>query len=171
MRKRVPLEADPLFEHADALIGNHRDETDLRRAVSAACYGLSHFILRSIADWAVGPSSRSTPLYGLVYQSVDHKPLNDLCRDCLKATPSDKIKDYVPAGGFGEIAVFARLTANLYGHRILADYHRDHRFSPASALLALEDARNAVKYLGRATLEQRKAFMTLLLPFKRRPPP
>jgi hypothetical protein len=75
----VHPDPDRLFDQADALISNHQDETDLRRAVSAAYYGVFHFTLRALADWIVGQANRSTNRYGLVYRSVDHKVLRALC--------------------------------------------------------------------------------------------
>jgi hypothetical protein len=165
----VPLNSNDLFRHADELIKNHRDDTDLSRAVSAAYYGLFHFVLTAVANWLVGPGNRKGALHEMVYTSIDHKALVDLCADCLKLTPSEKVKPYIPTGGFGTVGDFARVAVSLYGQRILADYDRTTQFNAGDTRLALDNARSAVRYFERATLEQREVFMTLLLPLKRRP--
>ena len=43
-KRVVHPDPDRLFEQADTLINSHKDETDLRRAMSAAYYGVFHFI-------------------------------------------------------------------------------------------------------------------------------
>jgi hypothetical protein len=151
-----------LFDHADALINNNQDETDLRRAVSAAYYGVFHFTLGALADWIVGPDNRSPDQYALVYRSVDHKVLRALCDQFRGATLNATIKPYEPAGGFGPIGDFARAVLNLYELRILADYNPTHALSHTDALGAVSSARPAVANFQAAMPEQRKAFLTLL---------
>jgi hypothetical protein len=48
----VHPDPDRLFKQADTLINSHKDETDLRRAMSAAYYGVFHFMVRAAADLA-----------------------------------------------------------------------------------------------------------------------
>src|SRR5215813_1504718 len=100
---RSSMHPDPerLFDQADALINNHQDETDLRRAVSAAYYGVFHFTLRALADWIIHPANRSTARYGLVYRSVDHKVFRTLCDQIRGSTVNAIILPFQPVGGFG----------------------------------------------------------------------
>jgi hypothetical protein len=96
----VHPDPERLFEQADALINEYKSETDLRRAISTAYYGVFHFILRNVAD----TGNRSTNLYSMVYRSIEHKPLRDLC-----ITLGSKKKSYAPIGGFGPVVEFAKL--------------------------------------------------------------
>jgi len=159
----VHPDPDRLLEQADTLINNHKDETDLRRAMSAAYYGVFHFILRAAADLVCGAANRSTARYNLVYCGVDHGRLKTLCDQFRGAKPNDKIKPYLPAGDFAPVADFARLTLNLQWQRNLADYDTMYNLDTAGAQVAVSDARDAVKHFQAASVEQREAFLTLLL--------
>jgi hypothetical protein len=162
LRSRVHPDPNRLFDHADALISNHQDETDLRRAVSAAYYGVFHFTLRALADWIVGSANRSTDRYALVYRSVDHKVLRALCDKFRGATLNADIQPYEPTGGFGPLGNFARALLNLFELRILADYNPVRPLSHTDALGAVSSARPAVANFQAATPAQREAFLTLL---------
>jgi uncharacterized protein (UPF0332 family) len=160
-----------VLDQADALITSHRDETDLRRAVSAAYYALFHYVLRAAADLTIGAASRGAPRYNLAYCSVDHVRLKNL-RDQLRGPrPQDVILPYAPPppAYFGNVAVFVRLAANLQLARHYADYHPTVQFDQVRASQAVEDARIAIKAFEDSTDEQREAFLTLLL-FKPRQP-
>jgi hypothetical protein len=61
LRGSVHPDPDRLLEQAETLISNHSDETDLRRAVSAAYYALFHYALRAATDMMIGSASRGTP--------------------------------------------------------------------------------------------------------------
>jgi hypothetical protein len=158
----VHPDPDRLFDQADSLINNHTDETDLRRAVSAAYYGVFHFTLRALADWIVGPANRSTNRYVLVYRSVDHKVLRALCDQFRGSTVNAVIVPFEPVGGFGPVKDFARAVLNLYEQRILADYDPARPLSHADAFGAVSSARPAVAKFQAATPGQREGFLTLL---------
>src|SRR5271155_41415 len=84
-KKVAILNPDHLFEQAEKLIapppaGPPR-QVDVRRAISAAYYGLFHAIIAAPADQFVGKAKRSSSLYGLVYRSVDHRRLRVLCEE------------------------------------------------------------------------------------------
>jgi hypothetical protein len=155
-----------LFEQADGLTtAVDSRHTDLRRAISNAYYGLFHFALTAAADMVVGTAERATSRYALVYRSVDHGRLRSLC-DQIKGTNPQKIA-FVPAGGFGSIADFARITLNHYELRILADYDPSRPFTRNEAMVAVSEAREAIKMFQQGSAEQQRAFLTLLL-FKQR---
>src|ERR1700751_1842071 len=89
-QKVAILNPDHLFEQADKLIspppaGPPR-QVDIRRAISAAYYGVFHAVLAAAADQFVGVTKRSTSQYGLVYRSVDHLWLKKLCEEVKKPT-------------------------------------------------------------------------------------
>jgi uncharacterized protein (UPF0332 family) len=167
----VHPDPERLLEQAEVLITNRNDETDLRRAVSAAYYALFHYALRAAADLTIGAPNRGTPRYSLAYCSVDHVRLKTL-RDQLRgAIPQDVILPYAPPppAYFGKIVAFVRLAVNLQQERHYADYHPTAPFDDARAKQAIADARIAIKAFEGATPEERDAFLTLLL-FKPRQP-
>jgi hypothetical protein len=165
------MHPDPfhLFELADALIENHKNETDLRRAISTAYYGVFHFILRYVADTIAGNGNRSTELYNMVYRSVDHKALKALCDQFRGSSLGKNIKPYEPAGTFGPIMGFAALTAELYEQRILADYNPIHPFNVNTSRVTVSRGPEAAKYFEAATPEQCGGFLALLLIKPRQP--
>jgi len=157
-----------LFEQADSLTAAAEPrQTDLRRALSDTYYGMFHFVLTAAADMVVGAAGRTTPWYALVYRSVDHARLRWLCDQLSAKNPQ---LAFVPVGGFGSIADFARITRNLYELRIQADYDPSGDFTPDGTRIAISDAREAIKLFQRASVDQQQAFLTLLL-FKPRSPP
>jgi hypothetical protein len=139
-------------------------QADLRRAISSAYYGLFHFVLTCVADEFVGITQRATSRYTLVYRSVDHRTLKELCIEARKQTPIDRYFPYVPLGGFGaDIQQFATVTIDLQARRHIADYDPRPRFQGSDATLAIGAARNAIGCFAQASRERRTAFLTLLL--------
>ena len=117
----APLNPEHLFEQARKLTepdaGRPR-QADLRRAISAAYYGLFHAAVTAAADLVVGANNRSTNRYELVYRSADHKSLRGLCEDVSKQTMPAKFKPYVPQGGFGfDLKAFATAVVDLQEKR------------------------------------------------------
>jgi hypothetical protein len=159
-----PPDPDRLFAQADALAVRPHEE-DWRRAISAAYYGLFHFVIAAAADMMVGADRRDTFLYTLVYRSVDHSRLRNLCSQLSGTKPQNL--PLVPSSGFGTIADFARIASNLYELRNLADYDPSRNFTPDEAKLAISDTRQAITWFQQGTKEQQETFLTLLL-FKSR---
>ena len=159
---------DHLFEQAEKLVappaaGPPR-QVDPRRAISAAYYGLFHFCLAAAADEFVGVSQRTTSRYVLVYRSIDHKTLKDLCAEAKKRTPPAKYSPYFPTGGFSSnIQAFSTAAIELQEKRHLADYNPQPRFKTSDAKLAVSTARSAVRRFQTAEEDHRKAFLTLLI--------
>ena len=162
------LNPEHLFEQAERLVvpplaGPPR-QVDLRRAISSAYYGLFHFAVISVADEFVGISQRASSRYALVYRSIDHRTLKDLCSEARKPRPSAKYVDYFPTNGFGEnIEAFAAAVVDLQEKRHRADYNPLPRFRTSDAKFAVGAAQNAVRRFQQASSEHRKAFLTLLL--------
>jgi hypothetical protein len=159
---------DHLFEQAERLVAPPRAgpprQADLRRAISAAYYGLFHCCLTAAADELIGVTQHATNRYALVYRSIDHKTLKDLCVEARKHTPPAKYAPYFPAQGFDpNIQAFAAAAIELQQKRHLADYDPQPRFSRSDAKLAISTARSAVQRFRAAGEEDRKAFLTLLV--------
>jgi uncharacterized protein (UPF0332 family) len=162
------LNPEHLFEQATELVappgaGAPR-QVDLRRAISAAYYGVFHFALTALADEFVGKTQRTSSRYTLVYRSVDHRALKDLCNEAKKPTLPARYLAYLPEGGFGpNIQAFAAAVADLQEKRHAADYNPQPRFTINEARIAIRLAKSAVRRFQRAKQERRKAFLTLLI--------
>ncbi len=139
-------------------------QADVRRAISAAYYGVFHLILKALADEFVGSAGRKSKRYALVYRSVDHKSFKDLCLETQKATMPAKFRAYLPTGGFGpDIKAFAAAAVDLQEQRHIADYDPLPRFTVREAELAIELAETAAKRFRDATAEDCKIFLTFLM--------
>jgi len=162
------LNPEHLFEQADKLVvsppaGPPR-QVDLRRAISGAYYGLFHSCLTAVADEFVGVTQRTTSRYALVYRSIDHKALRDLCDEVRKQTLKAKYGPYVPSGGFeANVQAYSTAVIELQQKRHMADYDPQPRFRASDARLAISTARTAVHRFEMANADHRKAFLTLLI--------
>ena len=135
----------------------------MRRAISAAYYGVFHAIAAELADDLVGRTQRQTALYALVYRSIDHRSLRDLCEIVKKATPPEKLRKYAPAGGFdNDWKALAEAVLDLQEKRHSADYDPLFRVTTSDAALAVATGRTALRRLRSASREQIKAFLLLL---------
>lgn len=162
------LNADHLLEQAEKLMapppaGPPR-QVDLRRAISSAYYAVFHAVLRAAADLYVGAANRTSYRYILVYRSVDHRDLRDLCAKVKESNFSGKFAQYIPPSGFDEeTRTFSKLLLELQGYRLDADYNPAIRLRTSGAGLAIILARDAIDRLRNADPLRREAFLTLLL--------
>jgi hypothetical protein len=162
------LNPDHLFQQAQALIATSAAgpprQVDLRRAISAAYYGVFHFVLTEAADEFVGVTQRSTARYALVYRSINHRGLKDLCNEAKKTPLNARYQRYAPPGGFGpSIQAFAGALIELQEKRHSADYDPATRIKTSDASLAIATARSAIAQFNAATTAQRQAFLALVL--------
>jgi hypothetical protein len=156
-----------LFEQADKLIapppaGTPR-QVDLRRAVSAAYYGVFHATLTALADLFVGVTKRSTAQYGLAYRSLDHGSLRALCSKIIQPNLPAKYAAYQAQGFCSEIKAFSAAVVELQEKRHAADYDPTTRIKSSDALAVVGTARRAVRRFGLAEQGQRDLFLTLLV--------
>ncbi|HKM61024.1 MAG TPA: hypothetical protein VJY39_00910 [Acidisphaera sp.] len=161
------LNPDHFFDQAEKLASSPLTGTvrqvDLRRAISSAYYGLFHFVLTAAADEFVGVTRRSRGQYTLLYRSIDHRTLKDLCIDVAKQNPPRRYASYVPSGFDANVLAFADAAVELQERRHIADYDPQPRFRTADAKLAVEMARSAIERFKRAKREHRRDFLILLL--------
>jgi uncharacterized protein (UPF0332 family) len=161
------LNPDHLFEQASKLIsaqaGRPR-QADIRRAISAAYFAIFHATIAGAVDQFVGVTNRDRSRYGLVYRSVSHAWLRDLCKEVQKPTLSNRFKRYAPSTGFGpNITAFAAAVVELQEKRHSADYDVMIRVNRSDAALAIATARAALKRFSKASRTRRLAFLSLLL--------
>ena len=139
----------------------------MRRAVSSIYYALFHVAVRTVALTFAGTNWRTDRFY-LVYRSVEHKTVRDLCIEIAKPIPKAKLKTWFPPNGFStNLKKFAELYLEMYERRVRADYDpraasETSLFSKNSVQEALKDARSAIAGYWAATTDERALFATLL---------
>ncbi len=145
------------------LPGRTPRQADLRRAISSAYYALFHAVAIAVADDIVGSTRRASSRYALLYRSIDHRKLRELCEDVGKQTPPKKIARYVPTGGFGsDLMLAADAVIDLQEKRHLADYDPAFRAAKSDVVVAVTTGRTALAHLRAAPPAQLKAFLTLV---------
>ena len=162
------INPEDLFEQAGHLAKAPRagppKQVNVRRAISAAYYGLFHFVLTAAADQFVGVTKRATSEYWRVYRSVDHRALRELCEDIKKSKLPAKYVQHIPKSGIGpNIPKFAAAFVELQEKRHSADYDPSIRISLSDAQSAIKAAKAATSRFKKATAVRRKAFLSLLL--------
>lgn len=161
------LNPEHLFEQADKLIappvGRPR-QADIRRAISAAYYGIFHGVITKAVDQFVGITNRDKAHYGLAYRSLSHSRLREVCNGIQKSTPPSKYRPYVPVAGFGsDIIALADAVEVLQEKRHPADYDVMIRMNRSDAAVAIATARAALARLDKAPQQEQLAFLSLLL--------
>ena len=162
------LNPDHLLEQADRLItppgGGAPRQADLRRAISNAYYAVFHAVAAQAADDIVGRTHRPNPRYALVYRSINHKSLRELCEEIKKTNLRAKYSAYSPKGGFGpDLIALASAVIELQEKRHLADYDTLFRVRMSDAVLAVATGRTALDRFRNASRTSRKAFLSLLV--------
>lgn len=139
-------------------------QVDIRRAISAAYYGVFHFVLREAADQFIGVANRGSPLYVLAYRGLNHGGLADLCKEARKSTLKPKVERYVPQGEFSkEVKDFCQVFLELKEKRESADYDPSLKFRTGDAALVVESAETAIIRFQSSPAEERRAFLGLLV--------
>lgn len=162
------INPEHLLEQAEILIqppeaGPPR-QANIRRAISSAYYAVFHSVVTAAADQYIGKTKRQASQYGLVYRSVDHRWLRELCENVQKPTPPTRYRPHVPTNGFGEnIVAFAAQLVELQDKRNAADYDPMIKVRTVDAALAIRGARSALGRFNRASPARKKAFLALLL--------
>ena len=123
-----------------------------------------HYVLTKAADEYAGFVKRGTRNYALVYRSIDHRTLRELCLEAAKQTPSARYQRHLPVTGLGpRIRAFGIALVELQEKRHAADYDPAIRVKTSDAKLAIGTALSAMARFDRAGAEEQKAFLTLLL--------
>ena len=139
-------------------------QVDVRRAISASYYAVFHFILTRAADEFVGKTKRNEQRYALVYRSIDHRALKELCAETRKQTLSAKYQRHAPGNGFGSnIQAFAGVLVDLQEKRHAADYDPSIRVPTSDAKLAISMAKSAIRRFDQSSPKRQKTFLTLLV--------
>lgn len=161
------LNPEHLFEQASRLAAPPANgaprQANLRRAISTAYYALFHAIVTDVADQIAGAGQRSSPQYAMVYRSVAHRDVSDLCTSILKPNLPDKYKPFQPPGGFGaDLLAVANAFTDLQEKRHSADYDPLYRVTASDAALTLEAGRAAFNLWRNLPRARRRLFILLL---------
>ncbi len=122
-----------------------------------------HTVLTAFADEYVGCTLRDTQVYGLVYRSVDHAKIDQLCRRVAEPGMAEKLRKFVPDEGFGtNLNQFAALDIQLREKRHFTDYDPTIWFNIADAGQVIQSPRSAIGHFGSVDAEQKNLFLLLL---------
>ena len=162
------LDAQHFFQRATRLAASQSSgpprQVDVRRAISDAYYGIFHATLAAAADQFVGASKRSTSQYVLVYRSISHGAIRELCSEVKRPTFSRLLVRHVPPGGFGlDLKAYAEGLLELQEKRILADYDPQKRYRRLDAVAAIAAAQHALTQFKNTSDAEREAFLALLV--------
>jgi hypothetical protein len=136
----------------------------LRRAISDAYYGILHATLAAAADQFVGASKRATSQYALVYRSISHGAIRELCMEIRKRTLPQLLARHAPQAGFGpDLEAYAEVVVELQEKRLSADYDPLKRYRRLEVLAAVSAAENALSRFNNVTDAEREAFLALLV--------
>lgn len=166
------LTSDHLLAQADGLLSlfpkRKPRQTELRRAVSAAYYGVYHFVLKQAADEYVGARYGRmfppAPQYVLAYRSVSHMAVHSLCSELKKPNLPEKLRGFDEPKKFGpDLRRFSASFVDLQERRHSADYDISVAFSRTQAISTIALARTAIECFEALSRPERQIFLALLL--------
>jgi hypothetical protein len=112
----------------------------------------------------VRSADRSSKRYSLVYRSVDHRRLREVCEEVQKSTLSARYAEYAPRTGFGQnLQAFCIAVVDLQKARHAADYDPLARFTVPDTTATLVTARTALKRFRQVSGNRRRIFLSLIL--------
>ncbi len=134
----------------------------LRRNVSAAYHGLFHVSATVLADEYVGAGLRDTTAYALVYQSLDHRLLKDVCTEIVRKTSLSPSVPCIPGAGSDAVRRFAAAVLNLQEWHLRTYDTPKPRMHVSVVKVMTAMARTVVYALSVADPRDRRAFAALL---------
>jgi hypothetical protein len=153
------LKADLLKSALELILKtqDESDESDMRRALSAAYYSVFHAISESNANCVVGErTDRNSETWLHCYRALEHKQIRSLAR--RQDLPED----------LKELRGFIDNAEELQEFRHSADYDPTYRISRTDALAAVEMAAEAIAILDAVDVASRRALAVQMLLLQRR---
>lgn len=132
----------------------------MRRAISAAYYGLFHALCALVADSLVGPvrANRPNRAWAQAYRSLEHRKAKDRLEKLLDGGRVGTLHGFPPA-----VAGVAIAFKSLQEERHRADYSPDAVFAWIEAVTLLRSALQAVSSLDALRKPDAKALAVWLL--------
>lgn len=163
------ISAQDLLSHAEDLLNVGRrgapSQVSLRRAISAAYYGLFHYLLADAADTLVGKTKRAEPAYALVYRAFEHGKMRSRAEQA--ARPQSELARALPSFGLSafsdEIRKGATAFVGLQIERHKADYDPRYRPRLETAQAQIDAARRAIERFSSADKSEYQLFLLMLL--------
>ena len=160
------ISAQDLLTHAEDLLTSGRRgaplQVNLRRAISAAYYGLFHHLLTDATDGLVGRTKRTEPAYGIVYRAFEHGQMKDRAGRAINLSP--KTASTLGIGAFSDLVRNGAATfVALQAERHKADYDPNYRPSLETARAQIEAARDAIANFSAAPTPEYQLFLVMLL--------
>ena len=147
---------------ASGAVGSNRGrprQAELRRAVSAAYYALSHSLAQCCADRLAGSTAanRAQQYWRQIYRSLEHGHAKNQCenRSAMAEFP-------------GEIQDFGRQYVLMQGQRQRADYSPEATFSRYRVMQLIEETEAVIGEFDSAPSTDRRAFAIHVLFRQRR---
>jgi hypothetical protein len=132
--------------------------------MSSAYYAVFHALVSEASDYFIGRMQRQTPVYGLVYRSIEHRSLLRLCEEIKKPKLQERYLKYEPAGGFGpDLIAVAAMVVDLQEKRHLADYDPRFRAEMSDAMVTVQTSRAALVRFKNVNRTQKRIFLSLLV--------
>lgn len=128
-------------------------QSDLRRSISTAYYGLFHGLAEIAADRLVGATSsaRKSKAWSRVYRSLGHTEIKKACRNAGQTSSSP------------ELLLFTSSFFDLQELRHQADYDPNIRFTNSFVIARVDEAEQALASLQRVARSEQLDFITLAL--------
>lgn len=141
-------------------------QASLRRAVSAAYYGLFHELISTGARFLVGGHERR-PLRGLLCREFEHGAMRNAAKAFI-GTSTNPWVGLLDAPPSHDLTMVADVFVDLQSHRHSADYDVDVRFTRSDVLTLVSKADSALQVMRRIANTHEAECFLLALQFRGR---
>lgn len=139
-------------------------EVNLRRAVSAAYYGLFHFLVDRACRVIVGGRRDQLAYRQLLARAFKHEEMKKACDSLSAGTLKPGVERVLGKQWAEQFKSIASTFIELQLKRNLADYDLSHRFTRSDVLQVVSDAEKAVEEFGQLEdSNEKRFFLTCLL--------
>jgi uncharacterized protein (UPF0332 family) len=140
-------------------------QVNLRRAVSAAYYGLFHFLIDQSCRAVVGAQHDQAPYRQVLGRAFSHTTMKDACTSFAGGTLKDAVKKGLPSTFSIPVDVrrIAATFVDLQDSRHVADYDLTDRFSRSEVLGLIQEAEAAIQRFKQLATSDEKAFFLACL--------
>jgi hypothetical protein len=120
-------------------------QANLRRAVSAAYYGLFHFLIDATCRQSMGTGHPQLPYRNVLGRAFSHKAMKGACRSFAGGVMPTRVANALPSGFVVPVEILAQEFVHLQAQRHLADYDRSASFLRADVLFLVQSVDDAIR--------------------------